>query len=111
MNAQTIGLSQESGTDFKSLVLSALSYLGILCFVPLLRNQDDEFVQFHAKQGLVLWMWAVLSLFAVEVPVIGKWFFGLSSMLILLLSLAGLLSVAFRRAWKLPAVSYIADRI
>ena len=111
MTAQTIGLSQETGTSYKPLVMAALSYLGILCFVPLMRNKDDEYVQFHAKQGLVLWMVAVLSMFVLEIPGIGKWFFGFSSMLVLVLSVAGLVSVAFRRAWKLPLVGYIADRI
>ncbi len=111
MIAQTLGLSQESGTSYKPLVMAALSYLGILCFVPLMRNKDDEYVQFHAKQGLVLWMWAVVSMFILEVPVIGKWFFGFSSMAIVLLSVAGLVSVAFRRAWKLPLIGYFSDRI
>ena len=111
MIAQTLGLSQESGTSYKPLVMAALSYLGILCFVPLMRNKDDEYVQFHAKQGLVLWMWAVVSMFILEVPIIGKWFFGFSSMAIVLLSVAGLVSVAFRRAWKLPLIGYFSDRI
>ena len=56
-------------------------------------------------------MWAVVSMFILEVPVIGKWFFGFSSMAIVLLSVAGLVSVAFRRAWKLPLIGYFSDRI
>jgi len=111
MIARTLGLSQEAGTSCKPLVMAAFSYLGILCFVPLMRSQDDEYVQFHAKQGLVLWMWAVVSMFVLEIPGLGKWFFGFSSMLVLVLSVAGLASVALRRAWKLPLVGYVADRI
>ncbi|BAE49216.1 hypothetical protein [Paramagnetospirillum magneticum] len=111
MTTQTVNLTQPPGAAYKPLVMAALSYLGILCFVPLMRYRDDQYVQFHARQGLVLWMWAVLSLFILEVPVIGKWVFGFSSTLILVLSVAGLASVAFRRAWKLPLVAYIADRI
>ncbi len=45
-------------------MMAALSYMGILCFVPLLTNREDEYVHFHAKQGLVLWMWAVIAMFA-----------------------------------------------
>ena len=30
----------------RSRLLAAMSYLGILCFVPLLRNKGDEFVYF-----------------------------------------------------------------
>ena len=35
--------------------LAALSYLWVLCLVPLLGSKD-EFVKFHAKQGFVLFV-------------------------------------------------------
>ena len=100
-----------AGSSYKVPFLSALSYLGILCFVPLIVNKEDEYVLFHSRQGLVLWMWSVLSLLALHLPVLGKWFFGFSSMAILVLSVAGLVSVAFRRAWRLPLISSIAAAI
>jgi uncharacterized membrane protein len=31
-----------------------LSYLGVLCLIPLLTVKDSPFVQWHAKQGLAL---------------------------------------------------------
>ena len=95
----------------RTTVMAALSYLSVLCFVPLLVDRDDEFVYFHAKQGLVIWIWGVLALFALHVPVLGKWIFGFSSMGVLVFSLLGLVSVVFQRAWKLPVVSWVADRI
>ena len=42
----------------RSRFMAIVSYLGILCLVPLIMNRDDEFVYFHAKQGLIIWMWA-----------------------------------------------------
>ncbi|HJP54324.1 MAG TPA: hypothetical protein QF556_06460, partial [Rhodospirillales bacterium] len=59
----------------RSSILGAMSYLGILCFVPLMMNDDDEFIYFHAKQGLVIWIWSVLAVFAFPFPGIGKWLF------------------------------------
>ena len=100
-----------SGLGARATVMAALSYLSVLCFVPLVMSRDDEFVYFHAKQGLVIWMWGVLSLFALHIPLLGKWFFGLSSMAIVVFSLLGLASVVFQRAWKLPLISWVADRI
>lgn len=41
--------------------LAAISYLGVLFFVPLLFGQEDEFVRFHAKQGLKLFLCTVLA--------------------------------------------------
>lgn len=100
-----------AGRNCRSQVMAALGYMGILCFVPLLLNKDDEFVHFHAKQGLVIWMWGVIAMFALHVPLIGKWFFGFSSMAIVLFAVAGLASVAFNRAWRLPVISSLAAKI
>ena len=33
-----------------------LSYLFILCIIPLIRKKNDVFVQFHARQGLALFI-------------------------------------------------------
>ncbi len=95
----------------RTQLMAALSYLGILCFVPLLMSKDDEYVYFHAKQGLVLWMWSVLAMFALHLPGLGKWLFGFSSMAVVVLSVAGLASVVFHRAWRLPLISSVASAI
>ena len=107
----SVKLNESAGSVYRTPLLAALSYLGILCFVPLVVNKDDEYVLFHSRQGLVLWMWSVLSLLGLHLPVVGEWFFGFSAMAIFVLSLAGLASVAFRRAWRLPVISSIAAAI
>lgn len=38
----------------KNIAWFILSYLGILAVIPLLMEQEDEEVQWHAKHGLVL---------------------------------------------------------
>ncbi len=92
----------------RSRLLAVLSYLGILCFVPLLTNRDDEYVYFHARQGLVIWMWGVLAIFALYLPGIGKWLFSVSALGVVIYSIVGLVSVALNRAWKLPFVHSVA---
>ncbi len=88
-----------------------MSYLGILCFVPMLTNRDDEYVHFHARQGLVIWMWGVLAIFALHLPGIGKWLFSISAMAVIVYSIVGLVSVLLNRAWKLPLVHSVATFI
>ena len=51
----------------KSKVLACLSYLGILIFIPLIAARDDEFVQFHVRQGAKLTILGIIILFAVRV--------------------------------------------
>ena len=41
------------GSDNRTLMI-VLSYLGILCLIPLLIEKEDKDVQWHAKHGLVL---------------------------------------------------------
>ncbi|MBF0306800.1 MAG: hypothetical protein HQL38_12470 [Alphaproteobacteria bacterium] len=108
MSEATMTANEMATGGTRSMLMAGMSYLGILCFVPLMMNKDDEFVHFHAKQGLVLWMWSVLAMFALHLPGIGKFLFGLSSMAVVVLALVGLVSVGFRRNWKLPIISSIA---
>ncbi len=92
----------------RSRLFAIMSYLGILCFVPMLMNRDDEYVYFHAKQGLVIWMWSVLAMFALYLPGIGKWLFSMSALGVVVFSAVGILSVVLNRAWKLPLVHSVA---
>ena len=73
-------------------VLALLSYLGILCFIPLLFGQRSPFVQFHARQGLVIWAWGVLALMSLAIPGLGPWFCHFSVHLIVLLSAVGVVA-------------------
>ena len=95
----------------RSRLLAIMSYLGILCFVPILMNRDDEYVYFHAKQGLVIWTWSILAIFALHVPGIGKWLFSISALAVVAYSAVGLVSVVLNRAWKLPFVHSVATHI
>ena len=93
----------------KSYVLGVMSYLGVLCLVPLIVNKEDELVHFHAKQGLVLWVWSVLALLFLQIPGIGKIMFSTSVMAILICSIVGILSVLLGKAWKIPLVSNVSN--
>lgn len=99
----------ESEFNAKTYIMAMMSYLGIFCLVPVLINKDDEYVYFHARQGLVLWIWGVFSIFMLYVPVIGRFFFGLSLLLIIIFSFLGLFSVLFAKAWKLPLIGSLAE--
>ena len=47
-------------------IFLVLSYLGILCLIPLLAKKDDPEVQWHAKNGLVLFFaeiaWVIIRI-------------------------------------------------
>ncbi|MEO5338861.1 MAG: hypothetical protein H7841_18565 [Magnetospirillum sp. WYHS-4] len=107
MNSYTL----RGGKTLRSRFLAGLSYLGIFCFVPLFVNKSDEYVYFHAKQGLVIWVLTVLAMSTFYLPGIGHVVFSVAIKVLLALSVLGLISVSLRKAWKLPMVSNVAALI
>jgi uncharacterized membrane protein len=63
-----------SGKDVEeNKVWAAVGYLGILFLIPLLAKKDSPFAQYHAKQGLVLFVAGVIVGVLSAIPFIG-WF-------------------------------------
>ncbi|MBF0584514.1 MAG: hypothetical protein HQL80_09815 [Magnetococcales bacterium] len=106
---EAMTLQREMGTSAR--VLAAMSYLGVLSLVPLVMNRNDSYVQFHARQGVVLWMWEVLAIYTLLVPGLGQLFFRVTSIACLLLSVVGIVSVLLGRAWKFPIIGDWAARL
>ncbi|MBF0110522.1 MAG: hypothetical protein HQL76_15245 [Magnetococcales bacterium] len=92
-------------------MLAGMSYLGILSLVPLVVNREDSYVRFHARQGIILWMWEVLAIYSLAIPGLGRPFFSISGLLCFLFSVFGLASVIMGRAWKLPLIGNWAESI
>ena len=103
-----MGKWQELGSGIRWMAL--FSYMGVLCLVPLVFNRDDDYVDFHARQGLVMWIWGVLAIFSLHIPVIGPFFFSSSVFFVTVMSLAGIVSVLLGKRWKLPIVSLFANK-
>ncbi|MBF0454584.1 MAG: hypothetical protein HQL72_07170 [Magnetococcales bacterium] len=97
--------------DLRSRFMALFSYLSVLCLIPLIFNKDDEYVDFHARQGVVLWIWGVIAIFGLKIPVIGGFFFSLSFVLIALFSLIGIISVLTYRAWKIPIIGMFSRKL
>lgn len=97
--------------DIRTLVMGVLSYLGPLCFIPLLASDRDEFILFHGKQGVVLWGMEVCGAAALLIPGAGRVLFSVSETVVIVLSVMGILSVLLRRAWRLPVVYRLAQAI
>ena len=95
----------------RSRLMGILSYLGVLCLIPLIFSRDDAFVNFHARQGLVLWIWAVLAIFSLHIPILGAFFFSSSVFFIMVLTLVGLLSVLLSRMWRIPVIGTLAGKL
>jgi uncharacterized membrane protein len=91
-------------------VLALLSYLGILCLIPLLLKKDNKFVLFHGKQGLVIFLGELAGAVISIIPFIG-WLIGFLSVVVFgIISLIGIVHVLLGNYWKIPVVADLADK-
>ena len=79
---------------------AALSYIWVLCLVPLLTKKRSKFAQFHAKQGLILFIAEIVGVFVFWIPLIG-WALGIA---LLVVSIMGVLKALNGEWWKIPYV-------
>jgi len=88
-------------------LLAAISYVWILCLVPLFLKRDSKFVQFHAKQGLVLFFIEIVGTLVFWIPLVGWLLF----IAILILAILGFVNAIQGNSWKMPVVGDLAQKI
>ena len=105
-------VKRQSGLDQHILdgkIFAILSYLSILCILPLLFKKDNPFVLKHAKQGLILFLGEV-AVFIVHI-ILGQWILRLGIFILGVLSFVGLVACLQGRDIELPLVTKLADAI
>ncbi len=85
-------------------VMAVLSYIWILSIVFLLVKKDSPFVQFHAKQGVIIFAASFIFGF---IPIIG-WLLNIA---LLVLAIMGIVSAWQGTMKKLPLISSLAEQI
>ncbi len=102
--------NSQKPTNQQKDMTAILSYLGILVLVPLLAKKENDFCQYHAKQGLVLFVAEIITMVIVWVPFIG-WIIGFLAWIAwVVLSLIGIINVANGKQKALPIVGSFAKK-
>jgi len=99
-------------------ILAIISYIGILCLVPILMKEKDEFVKFHARQGLVLFICEIIS-WIVFYYIFNVWFYvyfllflgNLVGLVWVILSIIGIMNVLANKKQEIPIVGQFAKKI
>lgn len=110
-SAETEQVLEEPKKEGDNKLMGILSYIGVLCLIPLLTKKDDEFVFFHAKQGLVLFIAEVITAFVAAIPFIGWVIAPLASLLWIILSIVGIINVLGDKTKELPVLGKYAAKI
>jgi len=88
-----------------------ISYLSFLCIVSLVLKKDNRFALYHAKQGLVLFVFEVGAFILTIIPILGGVVRILGLIAFVLASLWCILQVLMGNCNRLPVISEIADNI
>jgi len=86
-----------------------LSYLSILCIIPLVLKKENPFVLSHGKQGLIIFV-AEVAVFIVHI-ILGQWFLKLGMFVLGIYSFIGIIRVLEGRFVRLYAVAAIAEKV
>ena len=109
------GAAPSAGFDSKDVEenkgMAVLSYIGILVLIPLLAKKDSKFAQFHAKQGLVIFIGEVIISVIGVIPFIGWliWFVGW--IFLVVISIMGIVNALKGQAKELPVVGGLSHKI
>ena len=113
MGQETAAPAGDGGDVEKNKGMAVLSYIGILCLIPLLAAKESKFAQFHAKQGLVLFLAEVLLgiLYAIPFLNVVMLFVGwILYILLLVLAIMGIVNALGGKFWKMPVLGGMAEK-
>lgn len=88
-------------------IFGILSYIGPLFLIALLMKKESPFAQFHAKQGMVLFIISFIVFFLIWIPLIGM----LMELAILVFVVLGIINAASGKQKKLPWIGDFADKM
>lgn len=81
-------------------LVAALSYLGILVFIPLFLARKSAFAQEHAKQGILLLAVHILGMFVYWIPLIGQ----LAWVVVVIINIIALVKCLMGEFWEIPVI-------
>lgn len=95
----------------KNKAVACLSYIFILFLVPLLTEKGSKFAQFHAKQGMTLFIfWVVVDFALTLIPFLGWMLLPIVNFLLIIVSVIALVKTLSGAAWEIPVVSDLAKK-
>jgi uncharacterized membrane protein len=88
-----------------------ISYISFLCIISLVLKKDNKFALYHAKQGLVLFVFEVGCFIVSIIPILGFLIRILGVTVFTLISLWGILESLIGNYSRIFIISKIADKI
>lgn len=90
-----------------SNIIAALSYLSIISIIMYVLKKDDEYVLFHARQGMVIFALSIAG--TLTIPLFGLGF--LINMVCFVLAVIGAVKAYQGQKYKFPIITELAEKI
>lgn len=91
-------------------IIAALSYIGILCLVPLLAKKDSKFCQEHGKQGLVLFIASIVLYVVGIIPVLGWLVAFIGGIALLVVAVIAFIKCLMGEFWEVPVLGQYRNK-
>lgn len=95
----------------KHKLVAAIGYISVLCLVPLFTARESKFAQFHGKQGLALFLVAIVVAIMQQIMPTLWPILALCNLGLLVLSVMGLIKAAEGQYWELPIFGELAKKL
>ena len=103
---QTAKTAAKKKDSSNSNIIAALSYFWILSVVLYIVSKDDEFVVFHARQGMVLFAISLLGF----IPFVGLLMIPVN-LALFVVSIVGAIKAYQGEKYRLPVIADLAEKI
>lgn len=90
---------------------AAISYLWILCLIPLLFKRRSGFALFHARQGLILVIAEFFAGLIGFIPFTGYYLSMILGIVLAILALLGIINALDGKRWEMPVLGKYAKKI
>jgi fumarate reductase subunit D len=94
----------------RGIIAAVLSYIPLLCLIPLLQMRDNEQARFHSRQGLLLFLVELLAVLFL-IPGLSGMIWKTILILALGASVAGIVFGIQGRKYRLPVIGDIAEKM
>jgi uncharacterized membrane protein len=105
---------EENKTEGGVNIMALISYIGPLCLIPIFTKEKDEFVKFHAKQGLILFIIEVIIYLIFRILPIWYYVWSIINIIYIVeiaFSIIGIVNVVNKQKKQLPLIGGLAEKI
>jgi len=92
-------------------IIAALSYVWLLFLIPMFLKKNNAFCQFHAKQGLILFLCSLVLYVVGAIPVLGWLIAFVGWISVAIFSILGIVNSLQGIKWEIPILGKYAKKI